>query len=125
MQSLYDGCNGDIRSMLTTLQMWRSDSRALSKDDVEQRMQAASKNVMQISVIDNTMRMYKTDSALQDKMEWFFLDSDMLPFFMFDTYAENAAKVPNQMEGMALAARPSLIPSLCTRFTRAGIEWRR
>ena len=23
------------------------------------------------------------------------------------------------------AARPSLIPSLCTRFTRAGIEWRR
>ena len=22
-------------------------------------------------------------------------------------------------------ARPSLIPSLCTRFTRAGIEWRR
>ena len=24
-----------------------------------------------------------------------------------------------------VAARPSLIPSLCTRFTRAGIEWRR
>ena len=24
-----------------------------------------------------------------------------------------------------LAARPSLIPSLCTHFTRAGIEWRR
>ena len=23
------------------------------------------------------------------------------------------------------AARPSLIPSLCTHFTRAGIEWRR
>ena len=23
------------------------------------------------------------------------------------------------------AARPSLIPSLCTRFTRAGIVWRR
>ena len=22
-------------------------------------------------------------------------------------------------------ARPSLIPSLCTHFTRAGIEWRR
>ena len=25
----------------------------------------------------------------------------------------------------AMAARPSLIPSLCTPFTRAGIEWRR
>ena len=24
-----------------------------------------------------------------------------------------------------LKARPSLIPSLCPRFTRAGIEWRR
>ena len=23
------------------------------------------------------------------------------------------------------SARPSLIPSLCTHFTRAGIEWRR
>ena len=26
---------------------------------------------------------------------------------------------------ICLAARPSRIPSLCTRFTRAGIEWRR
>ena len=25
----------------------------------------------------------------------------------------------------AMGARPSLIPSLCTHFTRAGIEWRR
>ena len=24
-----------------------------------------------------------------------------------------------------VAARPSLIPSLCTHFARAGIEWRR
>ena len=26
---------------------------------------------------------------------------------------------------LAQLARPSLIPSLCTHFTRAGIEWRR
>ena len=25
----------------------------------------------------------------------------------------------------SLSVRPSLIPSLCTHFTRAGIEWRR
>ena len=26
---------------------------------------------------------------------------------------------------LKLKARPSLIPSLCTHYTRAGIEWRR
>ena len=26
---------------------------------------------------------------------------------------------------LSYKARPSLIPSLCTHFTRAGIEWRR
>ena len=28
-------------------------------------------------------------------------------------------------QGPSVPARPSLIPSLCTHFTRAGIEWRR
>ena len=32
---------------------------------------------------------------------------------------------PRPAEQLTLAARPSLIPSLCTHFTRAGIEWRR
>ena len=29
------------------------------------------------------------------------------------------------METLGAQARPPLIPSLCTHFTRAGIEWRR
>ena len=33
-------------------------------------------------------------------------------------------RVELELEDKQLA-RPSLIPSLCTRFTRAGIEWRR
>ena len=30
-----------------------------------------------------------------------------------------------QISNTAAQARPSLIPCLCTHFTRAGIEWRR
>ena len=33
--------------------------------------------------------------------------------------------VENPTDTDAKTARPSLIPSLCTRFTRARIEWRR
>ena len=41
--------------------------------------------------------------------------------------SHRAGKVTNIFgsEGARRMARPSLIPSLCTRFTRAGIEWRR
>ena len=37
--------------------------------------------------------------------------------------ALEVAEALNEMEGGS--ARPSLIPSLCTHFTRARIEWRR
>ena len=43
--------------------------------------------------------------------------------------AVQGVKVKQLSYDMALdlikAARPSLIPPLCTHFTRAGIEWRR
>ena len=35
------------------------------------------------------------------------------------------AVATQQLRADVAVARPSLIPSLCTHFTRAGIEWRR
>ena len=40
-----------------------------------------------------------------------------------DTCRSMATELVTDM--MRSVARPSLIPSLCTHFTRAGIEWRR
>ena len=39
--------------------------------------------------------------------------------------AEESFSLELAMPAAAAEARPSLIPSLCTHFTRAGIEWRR
>ena len=40
-------------------------------------------------------------------------------------YGDEAKYVQTGSKGGKRLARPSLIPSLCTHFTRAGIEWRR
>ena len=42
---------------------------------------------------------------------------------MSTSYAANLTFVTAMVKGDS--ARPSLIPSLCTHFTRAGIEWLR
>ena len=40
-------------------------------------------------------------------------------------YGDEAKYVQTGSKGGKRLARPSLIPSLCTHFTRAGIKWRR
>ena len=42
-----------------------------------------------------------------------------------DLSVDLVAQICEETEGLLGAARASPIPSLCTRFTRAGIEWRR
>ena len=57
-------------------------------------------------------------SPTEDELTWVVAAARQTPT------ADSDDEGGRQEEGFE-AARPSLIPSLCTQFTRAGIEWRR
>ena len=53
------------------------------------------------------------------------LAPDLTYFAKVRASAQSGYATESDAAAFRTSARPSLIPCLCTRFTRAGIEWRR
>ena len=54
-------------------------------------------------------------------LQWMLTDVDHGMVSGINNVEWDAVELPSQF----MEVRPSRIPSLCTHFTRAGIEWRR
>ena len=99
----------------TLRKIQRAHEKALVGDDESERLERDNKHV-----ISENRALKKKLRDAKEKLEQMERSSDA----KFKKINDLRQKL-KQMKSAAGPARPSLIPSLCTRFTRAGIEWPR
>ena len=86
VDKLYQGCNGDLRQMITSLQMWRSTSSSMSEQDVKHGLESQHKEILQVTVHDVAKKIMSQPLDISQRMEAFFLNTDMAPLFVQQMY---------------------------------------
>ena len=114
LAKLHEGCNGDLRQMITQLQMWSTDAKGkllegkgsrktlpvswppmpalndccVGAPGVEDRLKSGVKEVLTVNIFDTVKKIFVAGSAdkgggpsLEDRMDGFWLDTDMTPFW--------------------------------------------
>ena len=132
LQNLCEGSNGDIRQMITCLQMWKTDSNGLTSADVTKRMASSSKNVLQRSVHDLLKDVWKPDTSLDDAINCYFRDSEILSLYVQESYPNQkpAAKQPNggrrdlfELDLLAKAADSFSDADIAQQYVRGKQRW--
>ena len=135
LAKLHEGCNGDLRQMITQLQMWSTDAKGkllegkgsrktlpvswpslpalndccVGAPGVEDRLKSGVKEVLTVNIFDTVKKIFVAGSAdkgggpsLEDRMDGFWLDTDMTPFWT------------------CVSRPPSPVSVLCCSRVRAG-----
>jgi replication factor C subunit 1 len=93
LEKLFEASNADIRHTINALQTWRLKTSKLEYGSVQAEVAGGGKNqsVMQASVFDVFAEWFLNSSlhkgaSLNDRMDMFFFDSDLMPLFVQENY---------------------------------------
>lgn len=85
MEQLTESCGSDIRQILNTLQMWAvKDSRVGSADMTARLASLAKDGTLRLDAFTAAPKMFAEARSLSltDRMEFFFVDYDMIPLLI-------------------------------------------
>jgi replication factor C subunit 1 len=126
-ERLAEGCHGDIRQMINLLQTWRSASPSLSFTDVKTRLQQEGKSFEQLSIFDVFQTFFTGGSGsntIAQRMDNFFLDSDLIPLFIAENYlSTRGARNSRGMVEVAEAAEAISEGDLSNAVVRRDQRW--
>lgn len=95
IEKLYYGCNGDLRQMITSLQMWSNDEKSipLTGAGISERLKTQHKEILTKNIFDVVKEVFDGPSAAKtsgptvtDRLDSFFMDIDMAPMWTQQAY---------------------------------------
>jgi replication factor C subunit 1 len=93
LEKLCEAANGDVRSVLNSLQMYALGKSELCYDDASSTvMEGKIKSSMQASIFDKASAVLNSRNKsdhISDKMERFFFDFSLMPLFVQENYVHN------------------------------------
>lgn len=126
-ERLAEGCHGDIRQVINLLQTWRSTSSTLSFGDVKSRLQVEGKTLEQLNIFDVFPKFFApagSGNSVVDRMDNFFLDSDLMPLFVAENYLSTRhAKHGSGLDAVADASDAISEGNVCGSMVRRDQRW--
>jgi len=93
IEKLYHGCNGDLRQMITSLQMWSNDGASLTGAGISERLKTQHKEVLTKNIVDVVKEVFDGPSeakprgpTVNDRLDSYFMDIDMAPMWTHEVY---------------------------------------
>eukprot|EP00172_Hildenbrandia_rubra_P001471 Plantae.Rhodophyta-Hildenbrandia_rubra.ctg20246.p1 GENE.Plantae.Rhodophyta-Hildenbrandia_rubra.ctg20246~~Plantae.Rhodophyta-Hildenbrandia_rubra.ctg20246.p1 ORF type:complete len:725 (+),score=119.67 Plantae.Rhodophyta-Hildenbrandia_rubra.ctg20246:1578-3752(+) len=121
-EKIAESCHGDIRQMINLLQSWRSSSSQLSFSDAKQRLNTEGKTFEDISVFEVASSLFRGSQPISDRLDAYFVDSDLLPLFVQDAYITSNVAAQS-LETLAEAAESISDGDLCSSILREQQRW--
>lgn len=120
VEKLYHGCNGDLRQMITSLQMWSNDDKSveLTGEGITKRLKTQHKEILTKNIFDVVKEVFDGPSpdnprgpTVHDRLDSFFLDIDMAPMWTQQAYPSVVSSI--NCQGRAQQARALWYMSRC------------
>jgi replication factor C subunit 1 len=120
IEKLYHGCNGDLRQMITSLQMWSHDGKATRLDGqgITERLKTQHKEILTKNIFDVVREVFDGPSqakprgpTVNDRLDSFFMDIDMAPMWTQQAYPSVVSSI--NCQGKVQQARALWYMSRC------------
>ena len=129
VEQLVESCGSDIRQVLNTLQMLKSQARSsLSAVDVNRRIASLSKDsLLRMDAASATTRLFAEARKLsvEARSDLFFVDYDMIPLYVQQAYLNAVGNGP-EMERMQRTAKAAACISdgdIFSDYVRSKQAW--